>query len=262
MPHTPETSFVDIAGRKTQVTRGGSGPPLLYLHSAGGETEWTRYHDMLADSFEVFLPAHPGFDGSEGLETVDSVTDFAWHYVDFLDHFDLDRVPIVGFSLGGWTGMELSVLRPERVSHLVLVNAAGIRIPEFPMAELFGDDLEAFRSLLYFDPDSPAVEESMPTSNQDPRLFQWLKAREATAKVGWQPYLHNPKLPQQLRRIASPTRILWGRHDRLIPVATGEYLEEHIPDSSLKILEEAGHMLPFEHPELLCREITEFVTSK
>ncbi|MFN3159689.1 MAG: alpha/beta fold hydrolase [Rubinisphaera brasiliensis] len=259
MKHTPETTFVDIAGRKTQITRGGQGTPLLYLHSAGGETEWTRYHDLLADHFEVFLPAHPGFDNSEGLETVNCVTDYAWHYVDLMDHFGWDSVPVVGFSLGGWTGMELSVLRPQRVSKLVLVNAAGIHLPEKPMAELFGDDLDELRERLYFDPESPAVEESMPTTRNDPRLFQWLKAREATAKVGWNPYLHNPELPSHLRRIECPVRILWGRHDRLIPVETGHFLAKGIPNATLEIFEEAGHMLPFEHSDRLCREIVQFV---
>jgi len=57
----PTTEFPTIAGKKTQLTIGGSGPPLLYLHSAGGETEWMPFHEKLAQHFTVYLPAHPGF---------------------------------------------------------------------------------------------------------------------------------------------------------------------------------------------------------
>ena len=111
----PSTRFINVAGKKTQLTEGGSGPPLLYLHSAGGETEWMPFHEELAKNFTVLLPAHPGFADSKGLEDVRDVTDYAWHYVDLLTELKLKNVPVVGFSLGGWTGMELAILRPGLV---------------------------------------------------------------------------------------------------------------------------------------------------
>ena len=51
------SSFVDVRGRKTQLLTGGQGPPLLYLHSAAGETDWTRWHEALAEQFTVYAPA-------------------------------------------------------------------------------------------------------------------------------------------------------------------------------------------------------------
>ncbi|MCA8982250.1 MAG: alpha/beta hydrolase [Planctomycetaceae bacterium] len=255
----PETHYLQISGRKTQVTRGGQGPPLLYLHSAGGETEWTRFHAKLAEHFTLILPAHPGFDGSEGLGAGASIDDFAWHYVDLLEELQLEQVPVVGFSLGGWTGMELAIRRPEKVSKLVLVNSAGIYLEAAPIAELFIDDLDTLRQRLYFDPLGPAVAESMPQSLNDPRILQWMQASAATARVAWHPYLHNPKLPMHLKRIPCPTRILWGRHDRLIPLAVGEFLASRIPHATLEIFEETGHMLPFEQSERFVRSTQEFV---
>ena len=55
----PTTQFLDVAGKKTQLTVGGEGPPLLYLHSASGETEWMPFHEQLAKHFTVYLPAAP-----------------------------------------------------------------------------------------------------------------------------------------------------------------------------------------------------------
>ena len=103
MPIANQTDFVTVAGKKTQVMRGGEGPPLVYLHSAGGEMDWTAFHDGLAQQFSVIAPAHPGFSLSEGLDKIDDIHDLAWHYVDFFEQFNLKNVPVVGFSLApGW----------------------------------------------------------------------------------------------------------------------------------------------------------------
>jgi pimeloyl-ACP methyl ester carboxylesterase len=240
------TTFVDVRGRKTQLTIGGKGPPLVYLHSAAGETEWTRWHDALAQQFTVYAPAHPGFAMSEGLETIEDIHDLAWHSVDLLAGAALENVPVVGFSLGAWLAMEMAILRPALVQRLVLIGAAGLHLNEAPMAELFLDDLECLRRLIFHDPDSPIVAEVFPTSRTDPRLLLWLRAREATARIAWNPYLHDPKLPQHLHRIACPTLVIWGDADRLIPRAHGDFYARHIAGARLEVLPQCGHMAPFE----------------
>ena len=255
----PKTQFLDVAGKKTQLTIGGEGPPLLYLHSAAGESDWMPFHELLAQRFTVYLPAHPGFALSEGLDDVDDIYDYAWHYADLLDQLGFGNIPVVGFSLGAWTAVELAILRPSLVGKLVLVNAAGLHVPGAPMAELFVDDFDKMRRLLFFDPESPVVKQAMPLSIDDPRILLWLRAREATARVGWNPYLHNPRLPRHLRRVNCPTIILWGREDRLIPLAHGEFYARHIAGAELEIFERCGHMLPFEQPEAFALRTATFV---
>ena len=70
-----ESRVIELADRKVQLTVGGNGPPLLYLHSAGGETEWCRIHERLAEQFTVYVPAHPGFALSTGLEHIRDIYD-------------------------------------------------------------------------------------------------------------------------------------------------------------------------------------------
>lgn len=256
----PSTTFPIIAGKKTQLTVGGEGPPLLYLHSAGGETDWMPFHEQLAKHFTLYLPAHPGFADSKGLEEIRDVADLAWHYVDFLEEQRLGAVPVVGFSLGAWIGIELAILRPQLVTKLVLVSAAGIRLPESPMAELFIDDLGRLRQLLFHDPNDPSVTLALPKSLDDSRIIHWLRAREATARVAWNPYLHNPRLPAHLRRIECPCLVLWGRHDKLIPLAHGAFYAQHLPQARLEVIENCGHMLPFEKPDEFVARTVEFLT--
>ena len=255
----PETTFPTIAGKKIQLTVGGSGPPVLYLHSAGGETEWMPFHEQLAKHFTVYLPAHPGFADSKGLEEVRDIYDYAWHYVDLIQELKLGPLPIVGFSLGAWTALELAILRPALVKKLVIVNAAGVRVPEAKMGELFIDDLTKLRQLLFYDQNDTSIPLALPASLDDPRILHWLRAREATARVAWNPYLHNPRLPQHLHRVECPTLILWGRRDKLLPLAIGEYFATHIPRARLEIFENCGHMLPFEKPQQFAEKTVAFL---
>lgn len=257
-PAHATTEFVELQGKKIQVTMGGTGQPLVYLHSAGGETDWMPFHAELAKSFRVVAPAAPGFALSTGLDQIDDMHDLAWHTIDLLAALKLDRVPIVGFSLGAWLATQVAIYRPSLVSRLVLVDAAGLRLPEAPMAELFIDDLDDLRKLLFHDANDPAAELALPSSLDDPRILNWLRAREATARLGWNPYLHDPKLPLHLRRVECPTLVLWGREDRLIPLAHGQHYAANIKGAKLEVLDRCGHMLPFEQPEAFAKHVAAF----
>ena len=96
------TEFVELGEKKIQVTIGGSGPPLVYLHSASGETDWMPFHAALAERFKVYAPAAPGFALSTGLDEIDNMVDLAWHTIDLLAALQIKQAPLVGFSLGAW----------------------------------------------------------------------------------------------------------------------------------------------------------------
>lgn len=258
---TYETQKTVVAGKKIQMNVGGDGPPLVYLHSASGETEWMPFHEDLSKHFTVHAPAHPGFANSKGLEQIDDIHDMAWHYVDLFEQQGWKQMPVVGFSLGAWIAVEVAILRPELIGRLVLVAAAGLYVEGAPMAELFLDDFKEARELVFYDPDSPVVKTAMPLTFDDSRILMWIRAQEATARVGWNPYLHDPKLPQHLHRIHCPTQVIWGRHDRLIPLAHGQFYSEHIPNAELEIYEQCGHMVPFEKKDQFVNSVVGFVAN-
>ena len=78
------------------------------------------------------------------------------------------------------------------------------------------------------------------------------------ASLAWNP-TYDPKLERRLERITSPTLIVWGKNDRLVPSAYGDAFHGLIPGSELVILEGTGHMPMFEKPEEWSNAIREFL---
>ena len=70
-----------------RMLRGGSGPPLLFLHGANGLPVWLPVFDLLAKQFEVFVPEHPGFGTSDNPPWIRNIGDLAMYYLDFLEEF-------------------------------------------------------------------------------------------------------------------------------------------------------------------------------
>ncbi|GIW41467.1 MAG: hydrolase [Candidatus Binatia bacterium] len=260
------TTQILVRGRKIHEIRGGEGKPLLYLHSAAGDALWLPHLEGLARHYEVHAPAHPGFLGSEGIEEIRDIEDYAYHYLDYMDAKGWSSVDVVGVSLGGWIAAELAARWPEKVSRLVLVNAVGIWVRERPIADIFALDTrfpERFKQLLFHDVNCPAAQ-MMPGPGQvgelpEEMVVNFMNAMAATAKVGWNPLLHDPRLERILHRVKAPTLCLWSENDRVVPPVYGRKYAELIPGAKLEIVRECGHLLPFEKPEVFVEKVRAFL---
>lgn len=259
----PETRTLDVGGKRIRVLSGGRGPDLLYLHSASADVAWLDLHERLAARFTVHLPAHPGFAESTGLEDVDEMLDLVLHYADLQDACGLRGSAVVGASFGGWIAAELAALYPERVGRLVLVDALGLWIDEHPVAEIFGTTPPELAQKMFYDQQHPiaALMHSFTTLAAVPEeiALPQMKVMEAVAKVGWNPYLHDPKLAARLRRVQAPTLVVWGRQDGITPLAYGERYRDLVPGARLLVLDRCGHLPPLEQPEELARAIGDFL---
>jgi pimeloyl-ACP methyl ester carboxylesterase len=256
----------EVRGRKVQEAVGGEGKPLLYLHSAMGEAHWLMPHlHELAKRREVHAPALPGFLASEGIEQIRDIGDYAEHTLDYLDAKGWAQVDVVGHSLGGWLAAEVAVRAPERIGRLVLSSAVGIWIREEPLADIFAfnpERPERMAELLFHDLSSPIAQAMSPSISEEmPEavLVEFLKAMTATAKVGWNPLLHNPRLEAKLHRVTSPTLCLWGAHDRVAPPAYARRYAERIPGAAVELLPGCGHMSFLEQPAAWAAKVLAFV---
>lgn len=260
---------LDTPVGKIQVFRGGTGDPVVYLHSAGAETTHGAL-EALAEDHEVMVPVFPGFGESEGIDQIDDIEDAAFHLLDVWDVLGVDSPTVVGLSLGAWLAAELATRWPDTVSRLVLVNPVGLYIEDAPVKELFGRPPEELAEEMFADQSTPmaqmmrALGEWTGDAGQQTEIpleliLPLYKSFSATAKIGWDPYLHDPKLRKRLRRIAAPTLVVRGAEDTFLPEAHAKAYAEEIPDARLEIVEGAAHLLPLEQPDELERLIRHFL---
>ena len=260
---------LDSALGAIEVHRGGQGgpAPLVYLHSAQGEVAGMAMLEGLAGTRRVVAPLFPGFGASEGLNHIDDIEDAAFHVLDILDRLEVPRCDIVGLSLGAWMGVELAVRWPERVRRLVLVNSVGLYVEGAPITEIFGRVPSELAADLFADPDYPLAQlmRAMDTMEADPSQIPFdlvrpiLQSQAATAKVGWNPYLHDPKLLGRLHRVAAPTRIIHARQDGIVPRAHAEAYAAAIASSTIADLDGAAHLAPLERPDEVARLVLQHV---
>jgi 2-hydroxy-6-oxonona-2,4-dienedioate hydrolase len=250
---------IDSAIGSIEVHRGGRGgpAPLVYLHSAQGESPGMVLLEQLADTRVVIAPLFPGFGDSEGLEWIDDIEDAAFHLLDLLDRLELAWCDVVGSSLGGWMAAELAVRWPERVRRMVLVNPVGLYVAGAPISEIFGRVPSELADELFADPEFPLAQlmRAMDAMEADPSQIPFdlvrpvLQAQAATAKVGWNPYLHDPKLLRRLPRVTAPTLIVHGTRDGVVPREHAEAYRSAMADARLVDLDDAAHLAPLERPD-------------
>lgn len=252
----PREDFVSVGDTRVELRRGGTGAPLVVLHGLG-DRGWFRFHELMARGFTVYAPVHPGFGASDDPAWLEGVDDLALFYLDLLDALGLRQVHLLGASLGGWIAAELAVQHQDRLSSLTLVDAAGIHSPDAEIADIFLMDPAARAKALHHNPEVLAdVLGTAPT----PELLQVeLRERVTLAKLAWDPYFHDPKLPRRLARLRIPALVLWGRHDRLIPGAVGEAYRRAIPGADLTVIDDAGHAALRDAPETCATALTAFL---
>jgi pimeloyl-ACP methyl ester carboxylesterase len=242
----PET--IDVAGRPTVVMSGGSGPPLVYLHSTLGESfRWLPFYDAWAKDFTVYVPTHPGFGKSAGFDQVTSIEDMAFHYVELFDALGLDEVILGGVSLGGWIAAEFALRWPERVKGLWLSGSPGLWLDEQPLPDLFRFLAmpAKLREVLFHDPDGYMAKMIIPDEPDDERRMAGYQAMTVLARLVWErPY--DPKLPARLHRVKCPVLLLWGDNDHLVPPAYAAAYKKHLPQAELQLISNCGHMAMFE----------------
>ena len=233
---------------------GGSGPPLVFLHGAGGVTTDDPLLAELAKTHHVYAPLIPGYGDSEECPEIRDMLDFTLHTWDVVAALGLKDPVLVGHSMGGMIAAEMAAVAPNDVSRLALICPAGLWDDEHPIADLFATLPYEMPALLFHDAAAGAAMLTAGRNVTDPNFLQTYLVTNAR-QLGMAGRLLFPiperGLQPRMYRIKAKTVVIWGDSDRLIPPVYAHGFKKGIAGSDLVSIPEAGHMVTLERPALV-----------
>ncbi|MGD0348278.1 MAG: alpha/beta fold hydrolase [Terracidiphilus sp.] len=244
-----ESRSVEVAGHRVHYLAEGpaNGPVVVLVHGLGANAEyWRNLAPYLAQSgFRVYIPDLIGYGRSDRPADFSySVRDEAAVVVGFMDALDLRQVELGGWSMGGWIAVLVAAQHPERVSRLMLFDAAGLDVPPTFDTALFTPStvaqLDELKALLSPHPQPIPVYIARDIL-RNLRRNGWVVQRALATMLTAQDVIDNA-LPQ----LKMPVLLVWGSLDRITPLDRGETMHRLIPQSQLDVFPGCGHMAPIE----------------
>jgi pimeloyl-ACP methyl ester carboxylesterase len=239
----------------TQYQGGSSSrPPVILIHGAGSNHLcWPAEIRRLRDT-TVYAIDQPGHGKSAGT-AYHRVSSYQVAIIDFIAQLALNRAVLVGHSLGAAIALQLAMEHPQHVAGLVCISSAA----SFQLDPTF---INLFRV-------SQTQKKALEILNHyfSPRhgKTQWypnlLKSLSTVRNSLWYADLRaiaNFDLRSQLSRITTPTLVLAGEEDPLVPFSDATYLARHLPNAIFKAFPQHGHLLMLEDPNGVAQEIHEF----
>lgn len=268
----PQTRVVH--GYERAYRMAGRGPALLFLHGIGDDSStWLDLLESLADDFTVIAPDLLGHGFSAKPRADYSVAAYACGMRDLLTTLDVDRVTVVGHSLGGGVAMQFAYQFPERCERLVLVGSGGVGASVHPLLRLAAaPGAGLLLPLLGAQPALPVLRKLAETlrisDDLDYVVARYLRLVEPGTRsaflrtlrsvVDWRGQVVN-MLDRCYLTQGIPTLLVWGTEDRVVP--SGHALRAHraMPGSRLVLFEGAGHFPHRSAPKQFLEVLREFL---
>jgi pimeloyl-ACP methyl ester carboxylesterase len=264
----PKTT--DAAGIQTSYLEAGSGDTVLMLHGSGpgvsAQANWQHNIPPLARHFHVIAPDIVGFGATERPDdVVYSLRGWTDHIWAFLDSLAIKTVRIVGNSLGGRIALQMATDHPDRITKMVLMGTPGVGMtPTEGLAALraYEPSHDAMRDLLrdYF-----AVNPTMITDE----LVE-IRYKASITNGAYQAYramFFDPRhagsalgiTESEVRAIATPTLLVHGREDKVVPVQVSVTMLGLLPNADLHVFSTCGHWTQIERADEFSAVVTDYL---
>lgn len=259
--------WTDLDGLKLRYLESGKGKKrhILFIHGLGSAADrWMKIPEELSSDFHSVAIDLPGFGESDKPQINYTIDQFRKTIISFLDKIALNEPTcIVGHSLGGYIASEIAIEHQNNVEQLVLIDSSGHLQKPTPVLEQYlnaarnptPDNVRKAFEKMVADPKripAPLVDGFIRRINMPNALhaFQSTLQNSATTQIGL----------DRLEKInAIPTLILWGVHDKVIPLEHSRFFKDSIADSKLEIIEDAGHAPFAEKPEQVSELLRDFL---
>jgi pimeloyl-ACP methyl ester carboxylesterase len=263
---------VTFAYRRFGNTGSTALPLVCFQHYRGNLDNWDpALVDAIAEQREVILFDNAGVGGSSGV-VPHTVTPMAYDALAFIDALGLERIDILGYSMGGFVAQELTLIRPRLVRRLILAGTGpqggveqhgyrdevnGNAVADEPGAE----DLLA----LFFERSETSVAkgwefvERIFTRTEDRDVGTDLRTRDAQLDAVTTWGIPDASRLNRLAGITQPVLAVNGENDRMVPTPNTFLLAERLPNAQLKIYLDAGHGFLFQYPAEFAAELQDFL---
>jgi 2-hydroxy-6-oxonona-2,4-dienedioate hydrolase len=262
-PTAFELTYVDAGGIPTRALIAGEGQDVLCLHGTSGHLEaFSRNVNAYVDAgyriHAIDLLGH-GYTGKP--DKPYELSDYVDHVLAYMDAQGIDKVHLVGESLGGWIGGYLGADHAQRLHSLQLIAAGGTkanptimeRIKNSTTEAVMSDDMDLTRQrlhLLMANPERDVSEELVEIRYAiyhqpefQANVHNLLSLQEMERRQ------RNLLQPEQLQQIATPTLIVWGRNNPFGEVPEAQMMHENVKGSELVLFDDCGHWPQHEQSE-------------
>jgi 2-hydroxymuconate-semialdehyde hydrolase len=261
---------IQAGGIDTHYLAAGSGEPVLMLHGSGpgvsGTANWQRNIGALAKQFRVLAPDIVGFGDTERpadiMYSLRTWTDHVWA---FLDAHGIGATSIVGNSLGGRIAMQMATDAPERIRKMVLMGAPGVGMTltdGLAALRTYQPSPEAMRDLLrnYFAVDPTMITDDLVRIRYEASVADG--AFEAYQAMFTDPRHKGSELgitEPEVRAITTPTLLVHGREDKVVPLAVSITMLGLFPNADLHVFSACGHWTQIERADEFSALVAEYL---
>jgi pimeloyl-ACP methyl ester carboxylesterase len=225
--------------------------PVILVHGAGGShLDWSIAIRRASQALAIDLPAH----GKSAPPSHATISGYAQAVIDWMDGLNIPQAVIGGHSMGGAIAQTIALEYPERVAGLILIGTGAklrvhpdilnlIQVNQAGVADMLKDWL--------WSADAP----------DQLRNLTYQQVMALSANVLHDDYLacDNFDVRDQIKNIHAPTLVIGGTQDTMTPHKFSVYLAENIPNADLVTVEEAGHMLILEQPEIVANAMSDWL---
>jgi pimeloyl-ACP methyl ester carboxylesterase len=281
MACTPVRQTRVVHGYLRAFLRAGSGPPLLLVHGIGNSSQtWAGVLQRLARQHTVIAPDLLGHGDSDKPRGDYSIAAYANGMRDLLSVLDVERVTVVGHSLGGGIALQFAYQFPERCERLVLVGSgglgpelsAGLRLATLPGAEV---------ALTALTGASPPLRIGLRALELAGRIAGWQGVRDLAeagdALLALKDVEARRAFLRTLRGVvdtrgqavtavdrlylanAIPMLVVWGSRDPIVPAAHAETVRRLVPSARVEVFPGAGHWPHLDDPDRFCAVLSDFL---
>jgi non-heme chloroperoxidase len=239
------------------------GEAIVFLHAYVDSWFWfSRVLPLLSPAYHAFAPDQRGHGDSDRPECCYTVDDFAADVDAFMDAVGVEEATLVGQSSGGLIAQRVALDYPHRVSRLILIGSPITSLHNEALIEL-GEEMLALE-----DPIPPEfVREFVESTIYHPvpeeflagAVSECLKVPARVWRDYWKGVLLTVDDTARLGDINTPTLILWGEQDALLPREEQERRAAAIPEATLRVYPDTGHAVAVERPEWVARDLEEFI---